>query len=45
MFASRNLPFILDQRYRNGILEYLVHCKVYRRHFDSWVPAVIVKNI
>jgi hypothetical protein len=35
---------ILDKRYRNGILEYLVHWKGYRRDFDSWVPAAGVKN-
>jgi hypothetical protein len=36
---------ILDKRYRNGILEYLVHWKVYRRYFDSWVHAGSVKSI
>ena len=35
---------IVDKRYRNGILEYLVHCKRYRRDFDSWVLAASVKN-
>jgi len=36
---------ILDQRYRKGILEYLVHWKGYRREFDLWVPAASAKNI
>ena len=36
---------IVDKRYRNGILEYLVHWKWYRKNFDSWVPAASVKNI
>ena len=36
---------ILDKRYRNGILEYLVHWKGYRRDFDSWVPAASAKSI
>jgi len=29
----------------NGILEYLVHWKGYRKDFDPWVPAASVKNI
>jgi len=36
---------ILVERYRNGILKYLVHWKGYRRNFDSWIPAASVKNI
>ena len=36
---------ILDKRYSNGILEYLVQWKGYRRDFDSWVPAASVKSI
>jgi hypothetical protein len=36
---------ILDKRYRNGILEYLVHWKRYRRYFDSWIAADTVTNI
>ena len=36
---------LVDERYRNGILEYLVHWKGYRRDFDSWVPAASVKII
>ena len=36
---------IVHKRYRNSILEYLVHWKGYRRYFDSWVPAANVKNI
>jgi hypothetical protein len=36
---------ILDKRYRNGILEYLVRWKGYRRDFDSMIPAASVKNI
>ena len=36
---------ILDISYRNGILEYPVHWKGYRRDFDSWIPAASVKNI
>ena len=39
------LDKILGKRYRNGILEYLVHWKGYRKDFDSWVPAASVKNI
>ena len=30
---------ILGKRDRNGILEYRVRCKGYRKDFDSWVPA------
>ena len=36
---------ILGQRYRNGILEYFVLCKGYRKDFVSWVPAASVKYI
>ena len=36
---------ILDKRYTNGILEYLIHWKGYREDFDSWVPEATVKNI
>ena len=36
---------ILDKRYRNGILEYLVQWKVYRKDFDAWVSATSVKII
>ena len=36
---------ILYIRYRYSILEYLVHWIGYRKDFDSWGPAVSVKNI
>jgi hypothetical protein len=36
---------ILDNQYRNGILEYVVRWKGYRKDFDSWVPADSVKKI
>jgi len=36
---------LVDKRYRNGILEYLIHWKGYRRDFNSWVPAASVQNI
>ena len=36
---------IHDKSYRNGILEYLVHWKRYRRYFDSWIAADTVTNI
>jgi len=36
---------ILDKRYRNGILEYIVHWKGYRSDFDSWIPLASLKNI
>jgi len=34
---------ILDKRYRNGILEYVVRWKGYRKDFDSWVSGANVK--
>ena len=36
---------VFDKRYRNGILEYLVHWEGYRRYFESSVPAARVKII
>lgn len=36
---------ILDKQYRNGILQYLVRWKCYRKEFASWVPAASVNNI
>ena len=43
--TSYKIDKILDKRRRNGILEYLVRWKGYRKDFDSWVPAASVKKI
>ena len=43
--TSYKIDKILDKRRRNGIIEYLVRWKGYRKDFDSWVPTDSVKKI
>jgi len=36
---------ILRKRIRRCILEYLVHCRVYSKDFDSWIAASSVRDV
>jgi len=43
--TSYKIDKILDKRVKCGIREYLVRWRGYSQYFDSWVPAISVKNI